>query len=54
MIVAYIRISKLGYAIDKNQLEFPETVPITGYDQNKNFPYVFVADEAFALRPRMM
>ena len=46
--------SKLGCAIDKNQLEFPETAPITGYDQNKKFPYVFVADEAFALKPHMM
>ena len=39
--------SKLGYAITTNQLNLPKPEPIT--DTAKNFPSVFVGDEAFQL-----
>ena len=44
--------SELGYAITNNTLDFP---PPEGIGQsNVILPYVFVADEAFPLRPNMM
>jgi len=42
--------STLGNVIDNNKLDFPEESPINGYNQDIHFPYVFVADEAFALK----
>ena len=46
--------SKLGHAIDNNLLNFPPAEPISGYDQTKQFPFPFIGDEAFALKPYMM
>ena len=46
--------SKLGQTIDQNILKFPEPAAIDNYDTTKKFPYVFVADEAFALKPFML
>ena len=45
--------SNLGQAIDQNILKFPEPATINNYSTTKKFPYVFVADEAFALKPFM-
>ena len=44
--------SKLGHAITTNQLNLPKPEPIT--ETAKNFPYVFVGDEAFQLTEFMM
>ena len=46
--------SSLGYAIDNNMLSIPEPEPINGYDTAKQFPYVFVADDAFQLKNNMV
>ena len=46
--------SKLGRAIESNILDFPNPEHLPGYDQTNIFPYVFVADEAFGLKPHMM
>ena len=35
-------------------LDFPNPEHLPGYDQTNIFPYVFVADEAFGLKPHMM
>ena len=46
--------SKLGQIIDQNILKFPAPAAIDNYNTTKKFPYVFVADEAFALKPFML
>lgn len=46
--------SKIGDAIENNTLSFPYPSPINGYDETIMFPYTFVADEAFAMKPHMM
>ena len=46
--------SNLGQAIDQNILKFPEPATINNYSTTKKFRYVFVADEAFALKPFML
>ena len=46
--------SKLGQTIDQNILKFPAPAAIDNYNATKKFPYVFVADEAFALKPFML
>ena len=46
--------SKMGQAIDQNILKFPEPATINNYSTTKKFRYVFVADEAFALKPFML
>ena len=46
--------SKLGQTIDQNILKFPEPAAIDNYNTTKKFPYAFVADEAFALKPFML
>ena len=46
--------SKIGHAIENNQLDFPYPEPLPGYDESKLFPYTFIGDEAFALKPYMM
>ena len=46
--------SNLGQAIDQNILKFPEPATIDNCSTTKKFPYVFVADEAFALKPFML
>ena len=43
--------SKLGRAIERNLLDFPNPEHLLGYDQTNIFPYVFAADEAFGLNP---
>ena len=45
--------SKLGYAIDNNLLSFPKPGTISNYGE-KLYPYVFVADDAFSLKPYMI
>ena len=35
-------------------MKFPETATTDNYSTTKKFPYVFVADEAFALHPFML
>ena len=47
--------SQLGLKIDENLLGYPNyRSAIPGYDQNIKFPYVFLADEGFALKSFMM
>ena len=46
--------SNLGQAIDQNILKLPEAATINNYSTTKKFPYVFVADEAFALEAFML
>ena len=46
--------SQLGYAIDNNLLNIPAPEPINGYDHEKIFPYVYVADDAFSLKTFMI
>ena len=46
--------SNLGYAIENKLLNFPNPKPIPSFDTTKSFPYVFVADEAFGMKPHMM
>ena len=41
-------------AIDRRLLNIPEPTTINEYSTTKNFPFVFVADEAFALKPSML
>ena len=43
--------SNLGQAINQNILKFPEPAIIDNYSTTKKFPHVFVAEEAFALKP---
>ena len=43
--------SNLGQAIDQIILKFSEPATIDNYNTAKKFPYVFVVDEAFALKP---
>lgn len=45
--------SKLGHAIDSNFLDFPNPKALPGYGHSNIFTYVFVADEAFAIKPHM-
>ena len=35
-------------------MKFPESATIDNYNTKKKFPYVFVADKAFALKPFML
>ena len=44
--------SNLGYAIDHNTLKIP--LPATINNSSKLYPYVFVADEAFQLKPFLL
>lgn len=44
--------SKFGELLENNQLMLPESAPLP--NTNENFPYIFVADEAFALNVHMM
>ena len=44
--------SNLGYGINNKLLNFPEPCKIKG--SNKTFPYVFVGDEAFALKDNLL
>jgi len=47
--------SQLGLKIDENLLGYPSSrYTIPGYDQNIKFPYVFLADEGFAMKTFMM
>ena len=46
--------SNLGQAIDQNILKFSKPATINNYSTTKKFPYVFVAGEAFALKPFML
>ena len=50
--------SSLGIAIENKLLNFPQREPITGFNENKKFPYTFdskfEADEAFPLKSHMM
>ncbi|XP_065675590.1 uncharacterized protein LOC136091806 [Hydra vulgaris] len=46
--------SKVGSAIDNNLLNFPDPSCISSYSKSITFPYTFLADEAFALKPHMM
>lgn len=44
--------SDLSRCLEHNTLDFPQDRPLPGDDQP--FPFYFVGDDAFALRPRMM
>ena len=44
--------SNLGYAIDHNTLNIPPPAPVD--NSNKVYPYVFVADDAFQLKPFLL
>lgn len=47
--------SQLGLSIEDNLLSYPDgRYPIPGYDQSVKFPYVFLADEGFAMKTFMM
>ena len=47
--------SQLGLKIDENLLKYPSDMCILpGYDNKIKFPYVFLADEGFGLKPNMM
>ncbi|XP_065662775.1 uncharacterized protein LOC136085400 [Hydra vulgaris] len=46
--------SKVKSAIDNNLLNFPDPSCISGYSKFIIFPYTFLADEAFALKPHIM
>ena len=41
-------------AIDRNLFNIPEPTLINEYSVSKKFPFVFVADEAFALKSFML
>ena len=43
--------SKLGYAIDNNIIDIPPPEPIPTYNASISFPYIFVADDAFQIKP---
>lgn len=45
--------SQLGYAIDHNTISLPPPSPI-GDNDDKIYPYVFVADDAFQMKPFML
>ena len=45
--------SQIGRAIEHNKLKIPNPEPLIDYD-NTVFPYCFVSDEAFSLKPHMM
>jgi len=44
--------SNLGFAIDNNTINRPPPTPINSYE--KMYPYVFVADDAFQMKPFML
>lgn len=46
--------SVIGYAIDNNTLQFPPANVISNSGTTKTYPYVFVADDAFSLKPYMI
>ncbi|XP_065664391.1 uncharacterized protein LOC136086052 [Hydra vulgaris] len=46
--------NKVGSTIVNNLLNFPNPSCISGYSKSIIFPYTFLADEAFALKPHMM
>lgn len=45
-----LKESSFGKALDHNELQLPNPVPLPGEDTNVGFPYYFVADEAFPLK----
>jgi len=46
--------SYFGQRLKRNQLDLPQTSIIEGYNNGPDFPYVFLADEAFPLSDRIM
>ena len=46
--------SNIGYAIENNLLNIPPARTFDNYSDSVQFPYVFVADDAFTLRTHMM
>ena len=46
--------SALRIAIENKLLNFTQPEPVSGFNQSKKFPYTFVADESFPLKPHMM
>ena len=46
--------SKIGYAIDNNLLQIPPPGIIANSGKTKEYPYVFVADDAFSLKTYMI
>ena len=45
---------KIGDGIETNKFDFPNPSPLPNYQPDMLFPYTFVADEAFAMKPHMM
>lgn len=50
--VGVYKSSNLGYAINHNTINRPPTSSING--SVKEYPYVFVADDTFQLKPYMI
>ena len=46
--------NSIGRCIDNNVLNFPQPKLVGNYRDNILFPYVFVADEGFAMKPNML
>ena len=46
--------NSIGRCIDNNVLNFPQPKLIGNYRDNILFPYVFVADEGFAMKRNML
>jgi hypothetical protein len=49
-----LRESSFGQALTRDGLELPEPIPLPGEEDGANFPYYFVADEAFPLMENLM
>ncbi|XP_067944974.1 uncharacterized protein [Watersipora subatra] len=46
--------SEFRRGLDNDQVNLPESEPLVGYEEAGDFPYMFVADEAFPLKPYIM
>ena len=52
VMVEYLRTARLEFLL-KKLLIFPQPVPISGFNENKKFPYTFATDEGFPFKPQM-
>lgn len=48
------RRCSLGRGLENNSLDLPEPKPLPGWESKGNYPYYFVADEAFPLKINLM
>lgn len=51
---AVFRTSNLGRALDLNVLQLPPSRPLPSSNDENDFPFYFVADEAFPLKKYLM